>query len=185
MMIGLLMSGCAAENIHETVSPDDFETDFFESLANHHCCNSFIGEDGTLCVETGVVPPIFPAVEAGKIIQYHNRCAAGIVEDEVQTLVSVQYDKASYEAERDRLKAIKHFDAVRLDEDSFSLPAIVCVANYDRSSEYVLFDDEASTLHYVFWQDVNLKNSVLESQYLPQDTNAWEEQTPFTVYGLE
>ena len=70
----------------------------------------------------------------------------------IEFMLSIKYDQASFNNEINRLSAIVGKEKIVYDTQNFIYPAYVSILGHHKTNQYVLIDEENSTLHYIYLQ---------------------------------
>lgn len=100
--------------------------------------------------KSDIIPP---TVDDINVIDFFcNETQYFVGSDNIEFLLSVKYDQVSFSAEIERLSKIAGWEKMVYDTEHFAYPAYVSILGLHKINQYVLIDEENSTLHYIYLQ---------------------------------
>lgn len=115
---------------------------------------------------SAVKPPLIDELQVLDFYLYWDLWLAGSAR--VECFLSVQYDEASFESEKQRIANIYGKFPIVYDTTSFAYPAyVIALGYYGHTSQYALLDEAAQVIHYVHLQIMPVEDLKIPANLRP------------------
>ena len=182
LIFAFSLASCAPRE-HTADGAENWRENVVGSLSfhDHRHLDTTVGTDGVAFVTTDELPQIIRALEGGEVAECVVRYGEDLpLGEHVQTLLSFRYDEDGFASALDAVHetGAKKYEDRRitsdgesyedLGEELFPLPAFITVLSSEiYVCEYVLVDEGALTLHYVYLRFVDYDDVVFDKSFLP------------------